>query len=358
MINIESTSLTEWFGGRLQQWYHLHKRDLPWRATSNPYYIWVSEVILQQTRVAQGHSYYLRFVDRFPTIQALASAEEDEVLKYWEGLGYYSRARNLHAAAKEVMELYHGRFPESYPDILSLKGIGEYTAAAIASFAYDQPRAVVDGNVFRVLSRVFGLESPIDTSFGKKKFQELAQMLLDENNPGLYNQAIMEFGALQCVPVNPVCSVCPLEDKCVALELDKVSVLPHKSLKKKVQSRYLNYFEVRCGDKILVCKRTGNDIWKNLYELPLIETSCDFSWEEMRQSDLFRELFSGVSILKVSGGAKVWKHVLTHRIIYAKFYEVEVNEFASLLNRYMAVSSQEREDIAFSRLVNKYLDMK
>ena len=217
------------FSGVLIHWYSENKRQLPWRETTDPYRIWISEIILQQTRVVQGLEYFNRFMERFPDVKALAEANEDEVMKYWQGLGYYSRARNLHAAAREIMARFGGKFPETYKEVLSLKGIGEYTAAAICSFAWRQPYAVVDGNVYRVLGRVFGVDTPIDSTAGKKEFAELAQAMLDPERPDLYNQAIMDFGAVQCTPKAPDCMYCPLRERCVAYVSGKVDELPVKA---------------------------------------------------------------------------------------------------------------------------------
>ena len=263
------------FADILIDWYAENKRDLPWRETKDPYRIWISEIILQQTRVAQGYDYYIRFMERFPDVFTLADADEDEVMKYWQGLGYYSRARNLHAAARSIREA--GEFPKTYEGVLALKGVGEYTAAAICSFAYDIPRAVVDGNVYRVLSRWMGIDTPIDSTTGKKLFAQLAQELMDKSRPALYNQAIMDFGALQCTPASPDCLSCPLADTCLALANRSVDTLPVKQHKTKVTNRFFNYIYVRTGGCTFIRKRTENDIWKNLYEPLLIETDTDLS---------------------------------------------------------------------------------
>ena len=228
----------------LRDWYRIHKRELPWRESSDPYIIWISEIILQQTRVVQGMDYFLRFTERFPDVASLASAEEDEVLKYWQGLGYYSRARNLHAAAKDIMKRFDGIFPGRYEDVISLKGIGEYTAAAIVSFVWNQPYPVVDGNVFRVLSRLFAVDTPIDTPRGKKAFTELAGLVMDPRYAGQHNQAIMELGALQCVPQNPDCEACPLKERCAAYGTGDVQTYPVKQKKTKTRDRYFHYLYI------------------------------------------------------------------------------------------------------------------
>lgn len=253
---------------KLIDWYGVNGRDLPWRRTRDPYRIWLSEVILQQTRIAQGMDYYLRFVARFPDVGALAAADEDEVLKLWQGLGYYSRARNLHAAARQVVERYGGRFPAAYADVRSLKGVGDYTAAAVCSIAYDAPCAVVDGNVYRVLSRLFDLDLAIDTAEGRKAFAALADEQLDRRRPARYNQAIMDFGALQCTPANPSCNDCPLRDECLSLAAGTVAERPVKAGRTRIRPRYLNYLHLECGGRIALRRRPEGDIWQGLYDLP------------------------------------------------------------------------------------------
>ena len=275
------------FSEILINWYREHKRELPWRESSDPYLIWISEIILQQTRVVQGYDYFIRFIKRFPDVTSLAEADEDEVMKFWQGLGYYSRARNLHAAARSM----NGVFPKTYPEVLALKGVGEYTAAAICSFAYNMPYAVVDGNVYRVLSRYLGIETPIDSTEGKKLFASLAGEFLDKSRPAVYNQAIMDFGAIQCTPQNPACLFCPLAGSCMALSKSMVAQLPVKQHKTKTTERFLNYIYVRAGACTFINKRTGNDIWKNLFELPLIETASSVTEEELLALPEFIKLF-------------------------------------------------------------------
>ena len=257
------------FSETLIEWYGANGRDLPWRKTSDPYRIWISEIVLQQTRVAQGMDYFRRFMERFPDVTALAEAPEDEVMRCWQGLGYYSRARNLHEAARSM----NGRFPDTYQGVRALKGVGDYTAAAICSFAYQMPYAVVDGNAYRVLARYWGIDTPIDSTEGKKLFARLAQELLDPRRPALHNQAIMDFGALQCTPQSPACRKCPLADSCQALASGQVDRLPVKRHKTQVTERYFYYIYVRAGACTYLHKRQGADIWQNLYELPLLELS-------------------------------------------------------------------------------------
>ena len=340
----------------LIRWYNQNKRDLPWRETRDPYFIWLSEIILQQTRVAQGYSYYMRFVETFPTVDSLANAHEDEVLKLWQGLGYYSRARNLHSAAKMIVSAHNGVFPSAYKDILSLKGVGEYTAAAIASFAFELPYAVVDGNVFRVLSRLFALDTPIDTTQGKRLFTDLANELLDTGNPGAHNQSIMEFGALQCVPASPDCGVCLLSDICVAFSQNKVSSYPVKQGKTKVKERYFNYLDIRIDSSMFLNKRTGNDIWKNLYELPLIETEERLTLEELQKTDAFGEMFENAGNISIHPMGITLKHVLSHRIIYANFYTIEITKDASIEERFVKIDKADLFNFAISRLVDRYLE--
>ena len=310
------------FSEILINWYREHKRELPWRESSDPYLIWISEIILQQTRVVQGYDYFIRFIKRFPDVTSLAEADEDEVMKFWQGLGYYSRARNLHAAARSM----NGVFPKTYPEVLALKGVGEYTAAAICSFAYNMPYAVVDGNVYRVLSRYLGIETPIDSTEGKKLFASLAGEFLDKSRPAVYNQAIMDFGAIQCTPQNPACLFCPLAGSCMALSKSMVAQLPVKQHKTKTTERFLNYIYVRAGACTFINKRTGNDIWKNLFELPLIETASSVTEEELLALPEFIKLFDKEEVPVVRSICRNVKHVLSHRVLYANFYEVVLPE--------------------------------
>lgn len=343
------------FSNILIDWYEENKRDLPWRRTEDPYLIWISEIILQQTRVAQGYDYYRRFVQRFPDVFALAHAEEDEVLKYWQGLGYYSRARNLHAAARSMAQA--GGFPVTYEGVRALKGVGEYTAAAICSFAYGMPYAVVDGNVYRVLSRWLGIDTPIDSTEGKKMFALAADELLDKKRPGLYNQAIMDFGALQCTPQAPNCMFCPLGDSCVARQKGLTDSLPVKQHKTKVTNRYFNYIYVRMGAHTFIRKRSGNDIWKNLYELPLIETDRELTEEEFYALPQFKDLLVGVERPAVQLVRQRVKHVLSHRVIYANFYEVVLPENSASFANYQKISIEDLHKFAVSRLVNQFFSL-
>lgn len=343
------------FSNTLIDWYGSNKRDLPWRNTTDPYRIWISEIILQQTRVVQGYDYYLRFINRFPTVDALAYAKEDEVLRLWQGLGYYSRARNLHAAAQSVA----GRdFPKTYEGVRALKGVGDYTAAAICSIAYGLPYAVVDGNVYRVLSRCFGVETPIDSTVGKKEFAALAQELLNKECPGLYNQAIMDFGALQCTPSAPDCLFCPLADSCAALSKGLVDKLPAKQKKTKVRNRYFTYLYVRIGEYTFINKRADDDIWKGLYELPLIETDMALEGEEQLfalpafQTFLTKDE-QPVSVRLLKKGVK---HVLSHQILYTDFYEVKLPEDSCSFAGFTKIKREDLPDYAVSKLIHSFLE--
>lgn len=340
------------FSKILLEWYNVNKRNLPWRSTSDPYMIWISEVILQQTRVVQGYEYFLRFVTRFPDVRSLAEASEEEVMKYWQGLGYYSRARNLHTAARSMV---NGEFPKTYAEVRNLKGVGDYTAAAICSIAYNMPYAVVDGNVYRVLSRYFGVDLPIDSTQGKKYFSALAFEMLDKEHPADYNQAIMDFGAIQCTPQAPACMLCPLSDSCLGFSNGIVMTLPVKQHKTKVSNRYFNYILVRMGEYIFLRKRTENDIWKNLFELPLVETDRELSEEEFFALPQFHSLFVEGDKPVIRLLQKGVKHVLSHRIIYTNFYEVILSESSLSFWGYQKVRIDQIEQFAVSRLIHSFL---
>lgn len=343
------------FAEKLIAWYEVNQRNLPWRETKDPYKIWISEIILQQTRVAQGYDYYCRFIQRFPDVFSLAEAHEDEVMKYWQGLGYYSRARNLHAAARSIAGM--GKFPETYEEVRKLKGVGDYTAAAICSFAYGLPCAVVDGNVYRVLSRWMGIDEPIDSTKGKKLFAGLADELLDKKRPALYNQAIMDFGAIQCVPSSPSCLFCPLNDSCVALQTGKVDALPCKQHKTKVIPRYFHYIYVCAGEYTYLRKRPAGDIWQNLYEFPLIETSEPVEEGELFASEAFLTLLQGNPVKNMRLIEKNVKHVLSHRVIYANCYEVRLEANGCELPGYLRVRVDDLHKFPVSRLVSRFFSL-
>ena len=315
--------MANWFIDKLENWYATAQRDLPWRGTTDPYKVWLSEIILQQTRVVQGLPYYERFIAHFPTVVDLAEASEEEVLKLWQGLGYYSRAKNLHHTAQYITTELGGIFPQTYKELLKLKGIGDYTASAIASFCYNEPCPVVDGNVYRVLSRVFGLATPINSTQGAKEFKVLAHDCLDKANAGVYNQAIMEFGALQCTPQSPDCTSCVLRDHCWAFHHNKVNELPVKLKKISIKKRYFNYLVwLNPYGQTLLQKREGKDIWHGLYEFPLIETTQPLSIEEA--TALLEEKHPRAMVSLYNETPVI--HKLTHQHIYTSFWVLQTEE--------------------------------
>lgn len=340
----------------LMNWYAASHRPLPWKGEKNPYLIWLSEIILQQTRVEQGLPYFERFKKAYPSVLNLADAPQDEVMKLWEGLGYYSRARNMHATAKHIAYERNGNFPETYEEILSLKGVGPYTAAAIASFAFDLPHAVVDGNVFRVLARFFGMETLTDSTDGKKLFNQLAQQTLDQNQPGRYNQAIMDFGATQCTPQSPACKNCPLKSECVAFQQNMVEKLPVKSKKLVKRERYFHYLIVESDTKILLQKRTEKDIWQQLYEFPLIELpEAQLNPEGLRDSPLWKNIF-GTRRFTIKRVSRPFKQVLTHQLIHAVFFEIELQSGKLPEDSYFIVTERKNlSKFAFPKIIDLYL---
>ena len=342
------------FNSLIHHWYALFKRDLPWRNTRDPYFIWLSEIILQQTRIDQGMAYYMSFTEEFPTIADLASASEDKVLKLWQGLGYYSRARNLHFTARYIAENYNGKFPDEYCLILSLKGIGEYTAAAIASISFNQEYPAVDGNVFRVLSRFYGISDPIDTSAGKKIFVKLATELIKGTDPGMHNQALMEFGALQCTPQKPDCLRCTLSERCYAFANKKVTDLPVK-LKKTVQRhRYFNYFDISHGDSTWLKKRVEKDIWKNLFEFPMIETSVATGFEElMAMLEVNNLLDADNSVVEKIEDWKI--HLLTHQKINYRIIKICLLQEKEMPVELIRVNKKDIFNFAVPKLLETYL---
>ena len=338
----------------LQEWYAVNKRDLPWRHTKDPYLIWVSEIILQQTRVAQGLDYYNRFVGRFPDIRSLAEAGQVEVLKYWQGLGYYSRARNLHETAIDICRRWNGIFPERYDDILALKGIGEYTAAAIASLAWNLPYPVVDGNVYRVLGRLFTIETPIDTGKGKKAYRELATLLMPTEQAGLHNQAMMEFGALQCIPQTPDCETCPLSGSCLGYASGNPQQYPVKQNKTKIRNRYLHYFIILHGTDTFIRRRSEKDIWEGLYEFPLIETEKEMDLADLKGEEAFLQLLENTGQPVISIKATGVKHILTHQVLHASFYQVEIQKANPALKSFLKIPLSALDDYPFPKLITPF----
>ena len=317
-----------YFSNELIAWYLQNKRDLPWRNTTNPYHIWLSEIMLQQTRVLQGLPYYLKFIEAYPNVEDLANATEDEVLKLWQGLGYYSRARNLHATAKMVANEMNGVFPNNYKDLLNLKGVGDYTASAIASISFNRPEAVVDGNVYRVLSRFFGISTPINSTTGQKEFKKIAQHLIDKKQPGTFNQAIMEFGARYCVPQNPDCENCIFNDSCVAFQQKKVSELPVIVKAKPVKKRYFNYLVFLSeNEHTILQQRTGKGIWHKLYEFPLIETSEKINLSKLKKLPQFHNFSETINVKSISlFNENPVVHKLSHQHLSTLFWIVETSE--------------------------------
>ena len=315
------------FSNLLILWYIDHKRELPWRQTKDPYAIWLSEIILQQTKVAQGLPYYKVFISTFPTVHDLANAPEEKVLKLWQGLGYYSRARNLHFTSKYISKDLNGVFPINYTELLKLKGVGDYTASAIASICYNEAAAVVDGNVYRVLARFFGISTPINSSLGIKEFKSLAQQLIDPSQSGTYNQAIMEFGARHCKPNKPDCTSCIFNDKCVALQKNLVAELPVKLKKTVVKKWYFNYFIIQSeGGNIILQQRTKKGIWQQLYEFPLIETDKEIELNQLIQLEDYKELSKTHSISTITlYNEKSIIHKLSHRHLHTRFWLVETD---------------------------------
>jgi A/G-specific adenine glycosylase len=347
-----------YFAQTLIDWYQRHKRALPWRETTDPYLIWLSEVILQQTRVAQGLPYFQRFAEAYPTVQDLANAPQDEVLRLWQGLGYYSRARNMHHTARQIVEEHNGRFPDRYSELLKLRGVGSYTAAAIASFAFREQVAVLDGNVFRVLARVFGLSDDIAAPAARKVFQQLADQLIPADAPDTYNQAIMEFGAIQCTPVMPDCLFCPLQQSCFAFTHGLVQELPVKSKAKAARPRYFHYLVFEYGGAYYLRKRLSGDIWEGLYDFYLHESDA----KALDKAALLQELNgAGIAVDEAhfEQPQREYKHLLSHQKITARFYLVRL---ASRLReevlqeaRLALYSSVEIENLPKPILINGYL---
>ncbi len=344
------------FAATILAWFRENGRTLPWRETKNPYAIWLSEIIMQQTRIAQGWEYWERFMSQYPTVNDLAAASEDDVLKLWQGLGYYSRARNLHAAAKQIVAL--GKFPDTLDGIKALKGVGDYTAAAIGSIAFGIPAAVVDGNVYRVLSRYFGIDTPINTTQGKKEFMALAQSLLPIDEASSYNQGMMDFGAIQCTPQSPKCLLCPLSETCEALRSGKVDELPVKLKTLKVKTRHLTYIYIRCNGYVAIHRRGEGDIWQGLWE------PFNASIHEDKASTSIAEVIGllhlsdfPTSSYKFSLLAKDVKHVLTHRILLSDFYLLETDQRPQLSNDYIWIREYDIEQYGVPRLIEIMLEM-
>jgi A/G-specific adenine glycosylase len=343
------------FSDKLIAWYEPNRRDLPWRKTKDAYAIWVSEVILQQTRVAQGLDYYYRFLQAFPTIQSLADAPLDDVMRVWQGLGYYTRARNMHAAAKQVMSEHGGKIPDTYEKLRSLRGVGDYTASAIGAFAFNIPRPAVDGNVYRIWSRIFGVFTPIDTPNGQKELYQISFEQLDKQRSALFNQAIMDFGGTLCMPKNPLCGDCPVSDVCYAFRNNAIALLPAKSKKIKVTNRYFAYLMIRHKGDTFIRQRDGKDIWHSLYEFPLIETGGSTSLKSLEKTQEWKEMFGNVkpTVLHISPRLK---HVLSHQHLYTQFYIIEVKTIPYFLStNFIKVKADSMGEYPTSRLIDSYM---
>lgn len=337
----------------LSEWYKTNKRDLPWRRTGNPYQIWISEIILQQTRIEQGTPYFEAILGHFPDVKTLAESPLDDLLKHWQGLGYYSRARNMHTAANQIMHDFNGVFPDKYEKLIQLKGVGEYTASAISSIAFKEPRAVVDGNVYRVLSRLYAIDTPINSTKGKKLFASMADQILDRNHPDNHNQAMMDFGALQCTPNNPKCADCPMTDCCQAYTSGTVSILPVKLAGAKKQERFFHYLFLTDGRRTWLQQRTQKDIWQQLWEFPLIETDREETIETLIRQEPFRSWTEGQMTFE---RPYYLKHILSHRIIHARFFPIHIQSLHAVPENWKEVSLNEIDQYAVSRLMELFME--
>lgn len=335
----------------LETWYLNNQRSLPWRNSSNPYFVWLSEIILQQTRIQQGLNYYKVFTEHYPTVYDLANATEDQVLKDWQGLGYYSRARNLHFSAKHICNELNGNFPNTYKDLIKLKGVGDYTASAIASICFNEKTAVVDGNVYRVLSRYFNIDTPINSPKGIKYFKNLAQELIKNANPKDYNQAIMDFGSIVCKPKNPTCDECDLSNSCIAKAKNIINTLPVKEKKLKIKDKFFNFIIIDDGRNTVIEKRTNNGIWKNLYQFPLIETTKLTNQKELLNHDFFKNNdFKNPKIILYN--STPWIHKLTHLNLHTQFWILNTKHIQSNI----ATPWSSIENYAVPKLIHKFLE--
>lgn len=345
----------QFFTEKLLEWNReMNTRNMPWKGEKDPYRIWLSEIILQQTRVEQGWPYYERFIQHYPTVEKLAAAPEEEVFRLWQGLGYYARCKNMLAAAREITDTYQGKFPDRYEQIKALKGIGPYTAAAIASFAFNLPYAVLDGNVFRVLSRYFGIETPIDSTAGRKQFDTLAQELLPQGRSAEYNQSIMDFGAVICKPQQPLCGECVLRKKCVALHEQTIPHLPVKTKKLVIKKRYFNYLLVQYKDDIYIRKRTDSDIWQNLHEFVLIETTGPADITTLQSSGALAPIL-GKTAFEIERISAPFKQQLTHQTIHSQFISITVKK-APAIPGYTMVPRNSLNNYAFPKTITTFLE--
>jgi A/G-specific adenine glycosylase len=336
-------------------WYYSNRRDLPWRYSSDAYNNWIAEVIFQQTRINQGIEYYRRFIERFPSVESLANASEEEVLKMWQGLGYYTRARNIHITAKQIANELNGNFPSTYTEIKKLKGIGDYTAAAIASIVFNEPVPAIDGNVFRVLSRLFAIDLPVDTPEGRKYFRQIAENLIDHEHPGDFNQAVMEFGALQCIPRNPNCAVCPFKSDCLAYIRESIELYPKKIKTTTISVRYFNYIIIDRGQSIYFKKRTEKDIWKNLYDFPMVEGKQRIIPEDFLKSKQFKEILNNhpYSLINIS---EEFTHQLSHQKIIARFYYLSIDNEITLNEPILSINKEDIFTLPVPKIIETILN--
>ncbi len=343
-----------WFHAPLLHWYAENKRDLPWRNTTDPYRIWLSEIILQQTRVDQGMSYFLKILEKCPTVHDLASLDDDKLMNLWQGLGYYSRARNLKSTAIYISQERKGEFPENYKELIKLKGVGPYTASAIASFCYNEIKPAVDGNVYRVLSRVFNVATAINSSQGQKEFTALAEQLISQDQPGDFNQAMMELGATVCTPKKPLCIQCPFHEKCDAFNSGKIAERPVKLKKTKIRKRHFHYAIIYKNKTILMKRRSGGDIWQGLYEFPLIEKDTEI-YSQASISNEFQKVL-GSSSLEYLGSIRLKKHILSHQHIYCIFHEYSSRTGQVLEGDYKRIALSEIDDFPLPRAITKFIE--
>lgn len=338
-------------------WYSRNKRDLPWRETKKPYNIWVSEIILQQTKVNQGIDYYYRFIKKYPDIKSLASTNIDELLKTWQGLGYYSRAQNMHHTAKHIVKNNNGVFYSNYHDLIKLKGIGDYTASAIASICFNQATPVLDGNVFRVIARLYGIADSTQKKSGVDKFKNILNSLITRKNPGEFNQAIMEFGALQCIPKNPDCINCIIKSVCFAYNKELVSDLPVKKQKAKQKIRYFNYLYIIYNNNTFIEKRTGKDIWNSLHQFPLIETKKEYSLMELQKNKYWLRIFENLNPY-IEKEVFTKKHILSHQVLISCFYKIRIIQTPDfLISNYQTIPLNKLNNLSVPRLIEEYLEL-
>ena len=351
------TNIFTFFSKKLTEWHHQTPRPMPWKETEDPYFIWLSEIILQQTRVAQGLPYYLKFIEKYPTVDDLANASEDEVLSDWQGLGYYSRARNLHAAAKSIVANHASNFPNTYSDIIALKGVGPYSAAAIGSFAFGLEYPVVDGNVKRVFSRFFNIEESIDESKVHSQIEILASKAMKGTDPKIFNQAIMNFGAIQCIVGQPKCENCPLSEKCISYKLNLVKIRPVRSPKKKRKSRYFHYFIIDTSEGFYVKKRMDKDIWQNMYMFPWVETTHAQRISKQKRVVFLKTLFSAYEI-ESKETPMVYHQTLTHRKIKGTFYRYQIKKLKMQMEEPLhLVNRKNLSNFALPKMIADYIDM-